>query len=124
MSRPTQFMRRSTTLEHDGDPRMLDTVVMDGGVLQAPVVRDGLLIMQADGAPPFLGCSLELSPAVELVQVIVGRQLTGALEVIGPGGTRRLFSKTGPMPAAAVASQRTRLARSCGGPAGCRSTRS
>lgn len=95
MSRPTQFMRRSTTLEHDGDPRMLDTVVMDGGVLQAPVVRDGLLIMQAEGAPPFLGCSLELSPAVELVQVIVGRQLTGALEVIGPGGTRRLFFEDG-----------------------------
>jgi len=88
-------MRRSTTIEHDGDPRLLDTVVKDGGVLHAPVVRDGLLIMQTDAAAPFLSCSLELSPAVDLVQVIVGRRLSGALEVIGPRGTRRLFFEDG-----------------------------
>lgn len=88
-------MRRGTSLELDGDPRLLDALCSDGAVVRAPHLEDGLGLLTTDGAAPFLASSLELTPAVELVQIIVARQLTGALDVRTPRGSRRLFFEHG-----------------------------
>lgn len=97
-SRP-RLLRRQSTLSPSGgvDPSWLDAVVAEEEELEVLAHPKGLLVAAApaESSTPWLACDLQAASVPELVALIAGARLTGALDVVDARSRRKLFFEKG-----------------------------